>query len=275
MEKIAGAQIRTSDFAKLCGTTRRTLLHYDAIGLFSPAGREENGYRFYREDQYDVFLVITALKELGMPLEEIKAYLDTRNPQALQELLALQEAKIASELSSLRQIQKMIVTKKSLLSLGAAVPRNVVLFEQMPEEILILSQPIHSREPTITAPALYHHLSLCHKMRLNIGYPFGAMIAEESLKKGEFDVYAYYFTKTDKVLENVNWVKKPAGEYATFYLQGDYLQAESAFSALLEKVAESGREVCGSAYKEGIIDEIAQQDRAKYLTKISIPVKRQ
>ena len=50
--------------------------------------------------------------------------------------------------------------------------------------------------------------------------------------------------------------------------------ASSAEDAALLKAAEQqGRQVCGYAYKEGILDEIAEKDQARYLTKISVAVK--
>ena len=66
----------TGEFAALCGVTKHTLFHYDEIGIFSPAIRGENGYRYYAPAQIEVFQVIAVLKELGMPLAEIRAYLD-------------------------------------------------------------------------------------------------------------------------------------------------------------------------------------------------------
>ena len=75
-EKENASRLRAADFARICGTNKRTLHHYDQIGLFAPALRGENGYRYYSQEQYDVFMVISALKELGMPLLDIKAYLD-------------------------------------------------------------------------------------------------------------------------------------------------------------------------------------------------------
>ena len=79
-EKENASRLRAADFAHICGTNKRTLHHYDQIGLFAPALRGENGYRYYSQEQYDVFMVIAALKELGMPLLDIKAYLDRRDP---------------------------------------------------------------------------------------------------------------------------------------------------------------------------------------------------
>ena len=68
MQKLNIPCIKTGEFAKLCGTNKRTLFHYDEIGLFSPAYTDEKGYRYYSENQCDVFFTITCLKELGMPL---------------------------------------------------------------------------------------------------------------------------------------------------------------------------------------------------------------
>lgn len=74
------ANIQTAEFAKMCGTSKRTLIHYEEIGLFSPQRRESNGYRYYSEQQYEVFQVIDTLKSLGMPLRDIKAYLEQAKP---------------------------------------------------------------------------------------------------------------------------------------------------------------------------------------------------
>ena len=37
----------TGEFARLCGVSKHTLFHYDEMGVFSPSGRGENGYRYY------------------------------------------------------------------------------------------------------------------------------------------------------------------------------------------------------------------------------------
>ena len=82
MQKFSVPCIKTGDFAKLCNTNKRTLIHYDEIGLFSPAYTDEKGYRYYSENQCDTFFTITCLKEIGMPLKEIKQYIDHKNPEA-------------------------------------------------------------------------------------------------------------------------------------------------------------------------------------------------
>ena len=93
MQKFSVPCIKTGDFAKLCNTNKRTLIHYDEIGLFSPAYTDEKGYRYYSENQCDTFFTITCLKEIGMPLKAIKQYIDHKNPVDLQTLLLQQQKK--------------------------------------------------------------------------------------------------------------------------------------------------------------------------------------
>ena len=162
-EKENASRLRAADFAHICGTNKRTLHHYDQIGLFAPALRGENGYRYYSQEQYDVFMVIAALKELGMPLLDIKAYLDRRDPERLTALLDQQEAEVERELAQLRRIQTMIRTKRKLLEQGRRAVCGQVFFEDCPPALLILSEPIHSADPAVAAPILYEHLARCHR----------------------------------------------------------------------------------------------------------------
>lgn len=64
--------ISTKQFATLCQTTKHTLIHYDEIGILKPNYVGENGYRYYSLSQTEIFDVISFLKEMGLPLKEIK-----------------------------------------------------------------------------------------------------------------------------------------------------------------------------------------------------------
>lgn len=47
----------TGEFAALFEVKKDTLLYYDKIDLFKPAGVQENGYRYYTFEQFDHFMV--------------------------------------------------------------------------------------------------------------------------------------------------------------------------------------------------------------------------
>jgi DNA-binding transcriptional MerR regulator len=57
--------------ANLAGVTVRTLHHYDQIGLLSPAGRSNAGYRRYGDEDLRHLQQILFYRELGFALEEI------------------------------------------------------------------------------------------------------------------------------------------------------------------------------------------------------------
>jgi DNA-binding transcriptional MerR regulator len=67
------------EVARASGVTSRTLRHYDAIGLLPPAGVGANGYREYGPGELLRLQQILVLRELGLPLEEIRAVLDAQH----------------------------------------------------------------------------------------------------------------------------------------------------------------------------------------------------
>jgi DNA-binding transcriptional MerR regulator len=64
------------EVAELAGVTVRALHHYDELGLLSPSGRSEAGYRLYSYDDLARLREILIWRTLGFPLTEIGALLD-------------------------------------------------------------------------------------------------------------------------------------------------------------------------------------------------------
>ncbi|EFL49973.1 methyltransferase [Solidesulfovibrio fructosivorans JJ]] len=73
--------LRIGELARKSGLTVRTLHHYDAIGLLTPSGRSDAGYRLY--DRKDVMRLhaIQALKSFGCSLAEIGQALSRGKPE--------------------------------------------------------------------------------------------------------------------------------------------------------------------------------------------------
>jgi len=67
---------KIGELARRTGLTVRTLHHYDAIGLLSPAERSGGGHRVYGEADVQRLYRIVSLRSLGFPLEAIAAALD-------------------------------------------------------------------------------------------------------------------------------------------------------------------------------------------------------
>ena len=67
---------KIGELARRTGLTVRTLHHYDAIGLLSPAERSGGGHRVYGEADVRRLYRIVSLRSLGFPLEAIATALD-------------------------------------------------------------------------------------------------------------------------------------------------------------------------------------------------------
>ena len=266
MQKLDIPCIKTGEFAALCGTNKRTLFHYDEIGLFSPALTDEKGYRYYSENQCDVFFTITCLKELGMPLKKIKDYIDNRSPDSLERLLLTQQEKVEAELAQLRRIRTVIETKLSLVRQARDFQdvqclSPVLLEEQTKKELLVLSSPLYTSDHDKIFSVLCSHIGLCSREHLNCGHPYGAMLPTPALQDGDYETYAYFFTK----------VILPAGRIpdAAIYLRGDYYRSEEACRRLLAFAGENGLSPGSFVYKEAVLDELSA-DEEHYLTRISL-----
>lgn len=259
----------------MCGTNKRTLIHYDEIGIFHPAYTDEKGYRYYSESQFDIFFTITWLRELGMPLKEIGAFLDHRTPDRLKDLLLEQQKEVLREEERLRRIRQVITTKLSLIENRDQLTQkgiDKIFCEELPEEYLIISEPLHTNEHQHIIQTLCSHVGYCNSHNLNAGNPYGAMLDITELRQNHLDTYAYFFTKVIDFPEGHPRHIKPAGTYATACLKGDYYQSEQIYQKLFQWIDDHGFRTGQYSYKEAVIDELATSDTGEYLTRVSVQI---
>lgn len=74
--------------ARLAGVSTRTLRYYDEIDILKPARINSSGYRIYGRVEVDRLQQILFYRELGLPLEQIKAIMTS---PAFDGVVALQE----------------------------------------------------------------------------------------------------------------------------------------------------------------------------------------
>ncbi len=102
------AWLKTAEFARLCATTKETLLHYDRFGILKPAAVHENGYRYYRAEQFFLFSFISTLARSGVSLGEIRNLLEKSSEE--KKLKAVSE-----HVNLLKEETKVIFARQALL----------------------------------------------------------------------------------------------------------------------------------------------------------------
>jgi DNA-binding transcriptional MerR regulator len=98
-------------FARVAQVSVRTLHHYDDVGLLPPAQVDpQTGYRWYRADQLQRLNRILALRDLGLPLTEVRKVVDDEvSIDQLRGMLRLRQAeardRMAAEAERLARVE--------------------------------------------------------------------------------------------------------------------------------------------------------------------------
>lgn len=276
MHKYVKAEIKTAEFAKMCNTSKRTLQYYDEVGVFHPAFVDENGYRYYSEDQCDLFITIRTLAEIGTPLPCIKDYVSNKNLSDLKAMLLAQKEKIDMEMKKIAKAKAIIETKLSMLDKGLEIEANNqfhrVCIEHHPEEYMLLSRRLETNQHKELFDTLLGHIRFCVDNNLNIGNPYGAMVSTDDIKNGIFHRYSYCIIKVAQNSDVHDIHVKEEGNYAVVYLKGDYDNTEEAYNLLIDFFDENNLKMGEYVYREAVIDEMAEEKMENFITKISIGI---
>lgn len=97
------ANLTIGEFSTLTHLSVRTLRRYHEAGLLEPETIDPfSGYRYYTADQIPGAQVIHRLRELDVPLAEVKAILATEDPQRRADLIAGHLQRLEDELDRTR-----------------------------------------------------------------------------------------------------------------------------------------------------------------------------
>lgn len=76
-QEVHKMKLKVKEVADLVGISVRTLHHYDDIGLLTPEGTTDSGYRLYSEKDLEMLQQILFFKELDFPLKRIKEIINS------------------------------------------------------------------------------------------------------------------------------------------------------------------------------------------------------
>lgn len=264
----------TGEFAKLCNVNKKTLFYYDEIGLFKPEIVKENGYRYYSVYQLEVFDIIHTLRDLGVPLKQIKSFIDERNPKSVVKFFEYKTGEIENEIKQLRRKQEIMSNKINIIKEAEKIRDNIdnLSIEEQDEEYLVLSKNIDKSKFPYDSEVYANHLNYCYNQDLYIGYPLGFIKTIDDLYSENDYAYTYYYTKVNKN-DGENIIKKPKGKYLVGYLNGSYIDIPGLYKKMLDYVKTHNLELIGHSYEEELINLIAVKDMNDYIIKVSMQIK--
>ena len=223
----------TGEFARRMGVTKNTLFHYDNIGLFLPEIVDTNDYRYYSIYQMEVFDTIIILKEMGMPLNEIKEFMDHRSPESLMELFEKEDKKITEQIKRLKYQQQFIRGRKEKMKGIWSIDFEHVFRKQFPNRYYIYEE-IRDETDAGILKKTNEFITEFERRNYQMDYEIGYIQNENDILSGVYDNYTNAVILPFKKPKGMDYQILKAGEYLTVYHKGHWNTIGAAYERLLE-----------------------------------------
>lgn len=258
-----------SEFAKLAGLARKTLLYYDEIDLFSPAVVLDNGYRYYYYRQLYMINTIKILKEIGMSLKDIKEFIKNQNPTIMINTFDQQQKIIEEKIKDLKTISSMIGMQKEMAMEAENIKMGVVSEEYREREpIFCESRKLYRRGKEVSlSMSVSKFYNDAKDQGITHTFPWGACI---DYKKYMHDVTHNYFHYYYHVPESEEYMME--GTYIFTYTYGGRVERQEAYWKLVEYAKEKNYTLEEWAYEDYLINEISAKLPDDFIIKTLIRV---
>lgn len=258
-------------FAALHGINKKTLMWYDEIGLFKPAViDEENGYRYYNYYQSSLLETILMLRDLNVPLNEIRTFMENRSAAGMEQLMQAQIGEVDRSIARLKAIRRTLsFNQQDMLSLLDLDLSKISIVEKKTGYLVTVETtpglPFEKEIEMMVGEIKKYNLSRMY----NASY--GSMIAAEDLYAGNYEKYTKLFMEIPHALPSRGLHRQPGGTYLRAFCKGSWDRLPVRYEQLLRYAGEQGLTFSGWAYEMGI-NEMVIDSMEDYITRIEIPV---
>lgn len=237
--------------------SKKTLLHYDRIGLFCPHHiDQETGYRYYIREQFPFLKQIIYLKRLNLSLDEIKVLLEDRRIEPLLEKLNEKLMNVNRELAHFEEVKydltylinfyehAKLVDERDLYRPGIKILDERLMIYELCEDT-----------PNSLQVMLAYRKLLRNLIGLNIfsQMPYGTLALEPTENNPGFYDQVGSFIMLPKSFSLSEEKVIPAGKYAYMYKKGGYFDPNST-KMLLDWCKDNGYNTVGNIYDFCIVD---------------------
>lgn len=261
----------TGQFAKMFSIEKSTLHYYDNIGLISPLLTGSNGYRYYSWQQFDEIALILTLRELDMPVSDIKEYIKNRSPERFARLLNETSDELEKRLSTILRLQKFINVRRKMTEEALNAETGIVQIQEYPEEYFYVTH--FDGDPHIIDEVYQYegnHNKTLKLLDIFSPYSVGEITNISFLSDKKIIHHEFFQTKlTSKNDYASPWVR-PKGKYLTIYHNEGYWKTPKYQKKLMAYAQENNLETDDYFYDEYLLDELSITDDKGYLIKISL-----
>ena len=262
------ASVTIGEFSRLTHLSVKTLHHYHDIGLLAPARIDpSSGYRRYETSQVDVAQLIRRLRDLQMPLAQVRSVVEAPDVASRDQTLRLHLDQMERELVQTREV---VASLRSMLTLP--VTELSVEYRFMPA-FRAYGVTDHVARDAIDewCGVTFGRLGEL-AMRRQITATSGATYGNEFFTEDAGEVVGFLPVAPDQEpAEGVELIDLPAGYFAIARHDGPFTDFDRTYGALGSHVAEYC-EVATGPIRELYLVGPGQAEPADFRTEICWPI---
>ncbi|HHT7224192.1 TPA: MerR family transcriptional regulator [Bacillus cereus] len=263
------------EMAKMHNIAESTLRYYDEKGIFHPSIVDpQTNYRYYTIDQFSLLDTIKFLRQLNIPLKEIKKYIDERNPTYALNLLEKQQEMMLKKQREIEYALAKMEHRIHLIKKATKAETDRILIKKIPKRKIIAI----AVAPNTTDDMFDYYI---HSLQKNMKQmddslfsgDIGVTISKKAFMQKEFQAYSSVFILLDYMPYQVHSSDSiKAGMFACAYHHGSYEETGETYKKLMEYIDQEGYEISGDSIEIGLIDWSVTENPEEQVTEIQIPV---
>ncbi len=245
--------LKSGEFARMCKTTKDTLIHYDRIGLLHPAKVSAAGYRLYSYDDYYRFVAIDVLVDSGMALHDVARALSAEGPADLIPSLRENAERLHGRVEDLKRKERVMADLLQQAESAAQADSGTVEFSIMPERSVVTLCEGEAMDDDAQVIAtmedeLDRLIGEFPQVPEVILAPYG-MTADDRRRQEDVPAYDSMFLVMPAACGGEGFEHIPAGRYAFLTFDGIEAEVGRAHRELAEFLLQNGIGWTGPFYE--------------------------
>jgi len=264
-------------FARMTGLTIRTLRRYDAMGVLVPAHvGEDTGYRYYTLEQARDGEAIRRLRELDVPLDEVRPLIHA-TPEVLREALEAHRARLEGREVELRQtveeLSRLIDGKEQLVPEKEMFRFEIGIEDLEESKVLVIREHVHQDEMSTVVP---RDIAEVHAYVQELGLGFHGppiCVCPFSNEDGTLDAEIGWPVPTEVPGKGrIELETLPATRALVMKHVGPFSALASSYRLMSEVMEENGLDATGAPREVYLTDPKEVSDPNEYETLIVWPI---
>jgi len=265
-------RLSIGDFSRMTHLSVKALRHYHEVGLLEPAEVDpSSGYRWYEPGQVRLAHVIRRLRDLGMPLEQIREVLTAPGVEARNRLLTEHSQRMEAELAA---AQAIVTGLRSLLD-GPALAVEVTHRRVGPQLALAVTDRVRAEDLDAWWEAAFGELDeVLSNADIMAAGPRAALYSADFFELGEGEVMAHrpVAAPVGASGDRVRLAEVPAAELAIAVHHGGFGDLDRTYGLLGTHVGQQEIGMPGPIREVYVVSPFDTADESGLVTEVCWPV---